>query len=69
MWRRVGFAIALIVVAAIALFAVSIVVHPWSVSCGRQMWRRTGMLAVIIGVLVLLAIWFVASHPGPVPTG
>jgi hypothetical protein len=25
------------------------------------MWRRTGMLVVIIGVLVFVAIWFVAS--------
>ena len=36
MWRRVGFAIALIVAAAIALFAISIAVHPWSVhAAGR----------------------------------
>jgi hypothetical protein len=33
------------------------------------MWRRTGMLVVIIALLVLVVIWFVASHPGPIPTG
>ena len=49
MWSRVGFAIALIVAAALALFAISIVVHPWSShaagrcgvepAVGRNHWR------------------------------
>jgi hypothetical protein len=50
MWGRVSFAVLFIVAAAIALAAIFMAVHPWSVHAMLDMWRSSDPPAINVSV-------------------